>query len=94
MDHRRILEPPRGARGKRRRPPLTPRQADRVAALRRNPSIFEDCLPWLTVRDAISDLPDPENNRRNGIPNHVFNPGARSYPGHTGSPYDEPRENL
>lgn len=26
--------------------------------------------------------------------NHVFNPGARSYPGHTGSPLDEPGKTL
>src|SRR5262249_52301822 len=28
------------------------------------------------------------------IANHVGNPGARSYPGHTGSPYDEPAKTL
>jgi DNA (cytosine-5)-methyltransferase 1 len=50
--------------------------------------------PWQTVRDAISDLPDPEKKPKNGIPNHVFNPGARSYPGHTGSPLDEPSKTL
>jgi DNA (cytosine-5)-methyltransferase 1 len=50
--------------------------------------------PWLTVRDAISDLPDPERFPTNKIPNHRFNPGARSYPGHTGSPLDEPAKTL
>jgi len=29
-----------------------------------------------------------------GIPNHVFNPGARPYAGHTGSPIDEPAKTL
>ena len=51
---------------------------------------------WRTVRDALSDLPDPELHavtaRR--IPNHQFQPGARSYPGHTGSPLDEPAKTL
>jgi DNA (cytosine-5)-methyltransferase 1 len=49
---------------------------------------------WLTVRDAISDLPDPERRPNSGVPNHVFNPGARSYAGHTGSPLDEPAKTL
>jgi DNA (cytosine-5)-methyltransferase 1 len=45
------------------------------------------------VRDAISDLPAPTEGA--AVPNnHVFNPGARSYPGHTGSPLDEPAKTL
>ncbi len=52
--------------------------------------------PWLTVRDAICDLPDPEREplaaRR--YHDHRFQPGARSYPGHTGSPLDEPAKTL
>ena len=53
-------------------------------------------LPWQTVRDSIRDLPDPESHPRNSqaFPNHVFQPGARSYPGHTGSPIDEPAKTL
>jgi DNA (cytosine-5)-methyltransferase 1 len=51
-------------------------------------------LPWLTVRDAIGDLPDSEKKPRSGIANHTFNPGARSYAGHTGSPLDEPAKTL
>jgi DNA (cytosine-5)-methyltransferase 1 len=53
-------------------------------------------LPWRTVRDAIHDLPDPETNPRaaRAFPNHVFQRGARSYPGHTGSPIDEPAKTL
>lgn len=52
--------------------------------------------PWRTVRDAISDLPDPEVNSLAALlhPNHRFQPGARSYPGHTGSPLDEPAKTL
>lgn len=49
--------------------------------------------PWRTVRDATSDLPDPE--RHSGtVLNHIFQPGARSYTGHTGSPLDEPAKTL
>ncbi|MGY2198140.1 DNA cytosine methyltransferase [Pseudomonas gingeri] len=54
----------------------------------------ELCQPWQTVRDAIADLPDPETNRLSSIQAHKFQPGARSYPGHTGSPLDEPAKAL
>jgi DNA (cytosine-5)-methyltransferase 1 len=52
--------------------------------------------PWRTVRDALSDLPDPERNPLAAMqyPNHRFQGGARSYPGHTGSPLDEPAKTL
>lgn len=52
--------------------------------------------PWRTVRDAIGDLPDPENApiQAMSILNHKFQPGARSYPGHTGSPLDEAAKTL
>ncbi len=52
---------------------------------------------WLTVRDAISDLPDPETQPHLAsriFSDHRFQPGARSYPGHTGSPLDEPAKTL
>jgi DNA (cytosine-5)-methyltransferase 1 len=51
---------------------------------------------WRTVRDAIHDLPDPEMHPRLAarILNHRFQAGARSYPGHTGSPIDEPAKTL
>jgi DNA (cytosine-5)-methyltransferase 1 len=77
----------------RRQRPITPvRFARRIERLR-NGDMFAG-LPWGTVRDAIADLPDPEKNPLNGISNHVFNAGARSYPGHTGSPLDEPAKTL
>ena len=50
--------------------------------------------PWVTVRDAISDLPDPRSEDARAVPNHRFNAGARSYPGHTGSPWDQPAKAL
>ncbi|SCB29439.1 DNA cytosine methyltransferase [Cupriavidus alkaliphilus] len=53
--------------------------------------------PWLTVRDAIADLPDPELHpllAAARFSDHRFQPGARSYPGHTGSPLDEPAKTL
>lgn len=77
---------------KRLRPQIDDRLESRLAKLRRG-ELF-GAAPWLTVRDAISDLPDPEKLPNNKIPNHRFNPGARSYPGHTGSPMDEPAKTL
>ncbi|NCC62477.1 MAG: DNA (cytosine-5-)-methyltransferase, partial [Verrucomicrobiae bacterium] len=54
-----------------------------------------DRLPWITVRDAIADLPDPESAfDRDVILNHDYRPGARVYAGHTGSPLDEPAKAL
>lgn len=52
--------------------------------------------PWRTVRDALADLPDPELSPRESARflNHKFQPGARAYPGHTGSPLDEPAKTL
>lgn len=48
-------------------------------------------LPWRTIRDAIADLGQPGTP---GILNHDPQPGARSYPGHTGSPLDYPSKAL
>lgn len=52
--------------------------------------------PWRTVREALADLPDPELEREasKSFLNHNFQPGAKSYPGHTGSPHDEPAKTL
>ena len=51
--------------------------------------------PWRTVRDAISDLPRIRLGQTSTeIANHFFNPGARSYAGHTGSDLDEPAKTL
>lgn len=79
---------------KRERPGPTERQRARIERLRSDYLLDTTKFPWLTVRDAIGDLPDPERKPLNGILNHVFNPGARSYPGHTGSPLDEPAKTL
>jgi len=52
--------------------------------------------PWRTVRETIADLPDPERHPHKSKmwDSHRFQPGARSYPGHTGSPLDEPAKTL
>lgn len=51
--------------------------------------------PWQTVRDAIGDLPRVAVGKTSRkIANHFLNPGARSYPGHDGSGWDEPSKTL
>jgi len=61
---------------------------------RRSGSKDAELLPWLTLRDAISDLPDPQSRAARSVLNHNFQPGARPYPGHTGSLLDLPAKAL
>lgn len=49
--------------------------------------------PWLTVRDAIADLPNPQKVL-DFHPEHYYRKGARSYAGHTGSNIDQPSKAL
>lgn len=51
-------------------------------------------LPWRTVRDALLGLPDAENRRAGSFHGHRFQPGAKAYPGHTGSPLDLPAKTI
>ena len=54
-----------------------------------------EMLPWTTVREAIADLSPPSGHRPNsGVTQHLRIPGARPYPGHTGSPPDLPAKSL
>lgn len=64
--------------------------ADRAAARAIKLAEKPQLKAWQTVRYAIHDLPDPESEPNGSIlhHNHFFQPGARSYPGHTGSPLD------
>lgn len=50
--------------------------------------------PWFTLRDAIADLPDPRSKAARSILNHNYQPGAKPYPGHTGSILDLPAKTL
>ena len=65
------------------------RMTSRVARLAR---LGKPMSPrWRTVRDAIHDLPEPiDRDSQPPLDNHVGIPDARSYPGHTGSPWDWP----
>lgn len=79
---------------RKRRPAMDERIVRRVEKLKNGELFVEGRAPWLTVRDAICDLPDPEKYPNNDVANHRHNPGARSYKGHTGSRFDEPAKTL
>ncbi|MCY4011365.1 MAG: DNA cytosine methyltransferase [Gammaproteobacteria bacterium] len=77
-------------------PPATPpsRSKRRVAYLACGKT-EPNGLPWRTVRDAIFDLPPVASGETAASdPNHFLNPGARAYPGHDGSRWDEPAKTL
>lgn len=66
-------------------------KVERLGLLPRNAML----QPWRTVRDVTMDLPRIAVGESSSIiANHYLNPGARSYPGHTGSPLDEPAKAL
>lgn len=68
--------------------------ADRLHRLKVN-GPPEGRARWRTVRDMIRGLPEPVNGRPDPhVPNHVGIPGARSYPGHTGSHIDWPSKTI
>lgn len=65
----------------------------KIALLKKKYGMFEpELLPWKTIRDNLSDIPDPKSNH--GIIDHVFRDGARIYPGHTGSDFDWPSKTI
>jgi DNA (cytosine-5)-methyltransferase 1 len=69
------------------------RLTSRIKKLKGNSALIKG-RRWRTVRDAFADLPDPEICKNSTIFNHIHTPGARSYPGHTGSLLDEPAKTL
>lgn len=74
-------------------PRMPEKLVPRVRALR--DGLFPpDKQPWRTVRDALNGLPDPKLAVASEFPDHRFQPGARAYPGHTGSPLDLPAKTL
>lgn len=55
----------------------------------------EGLLPWVTLRDAISDLPAPIIGKgRKGYAYHIGWPGARIYKGHTPNVLDRPAKTV
>ena len=77
---------------------LESRSARRIAS-GLSPGQRPSTKAWRTTRDAIGDLPDPQDEQAvrtctAQIPNHEYQPGARSYKGHTGSAMDTPSKTL
>ena len=73
--------------------PIPEALAERVGRLKRIGK--SSTHPHKTVRDALLGLPEPTNGKPHDIfLNHIGIPGARSYHGHTGSPYDSPAKTL
>ncbi|MDC6167650.1 DNA cytosine methyltransferase [Paucibacter sp. XJ19-41] len=65
-----------------------------VAARLRGLGLPPTRLPWLSVRDALRGLAEPRETEGTSFFNHRLQLGARSYPGHTGSPLDLPAKTL
>lgn len=75
-----------------RRTPISMRKLVRKLAGELRPLMGDR---WQTVRDALVGLPEPRANEEpEGWLNHILQPGARAYPGHTGSPLDLPAKTL
>ena len=60
---------------------------------------MDTTLPWRTVRDAISDLPEPLEPLEAKLEHprwlhHYGWPGAREYPGHTPNDLDRPAKTV
>jgi DNA (cytosine-5)-methyltransferase 1 len=56
--------------------------------------LFDCQRPWRTIRDALVGLPDPNSKAAREFRDHKFQQGAKVYPGHTGSPIDQPSKTL
>jgi DNA (cytosine-5)-methyltransferase 1 len=51
-------------------------------------------IPWVTVRDALADLPEPSISPDSAWMNHWRIDGARAYDGHAGSRLDWPSKTI
>lgn len=75
--------------------PTSPLSAAMGQMLIRQLGLIEKPLkPWKTVREALADMPNPEMRVKHHFVNHNHQPGAKAYPGHTGSPLDLPAKTL
>ncbi|MBJ7019084.1 DNA cytosine methyltransferase, partial [Vibrio cholerae] len=63
-------------------PSIDERTEKKVAKLIQKYGFFRPAQkPWLTVRDAIADLPEPSSPEALNFNQHIFKDGARVYPG-------------
>ena len=75
------------------RPVPSGAMAARVMRLRAG--LFEpEAQAWRTVRDALTGLPDVMSGAIAAASDHKYQPGAKIYPGHTGSPLDQPAKTI
>ena len=75
------------------RPSIDQSVKNRVDRMIKKHGRIESTLkPWKTVRDILGHLPDPMS--QHGVSDHIFRPGARIYPGHTGSILDLPAKTI
>jgi DNA (cytosine-5)-methyltransferase 1 len=79
-----------------RKPTNLPKPSERTLNRLERVDPADLLLPWKTTRDGLFDLPKPSRSQSQlpKIANHVFQPGARTYPGHTGSHLDLPAKTL
>ena len=54
----------------------------------------DSCLPWITIRDALTGLPPASATAADAVMNHWLIPGAREYTGHAGSLLDWPSKTI
>lgn len=75
---------------------LTKTDKNLVEKLKKAPQLIPKTkLPWVTVRETISGLPEPvARGEEAEIPNHIQHPGARIYKGHIGSFWGYPSKAL
>jgi len=80
---------------RKQRPQLNPELREQIQKLKAR-LIPPPLKPWRTVRDATASLPVASTARTIDEPGltHFVIKGARSYVGHTGSPFDEPAKTL
>jgi len=83
------------ARHKTNYPIISEKERSLIQKLNNKYGMFEPRhKPWVTVRDALSNLPDPKSPKAKLYNHHEFKDGAKTYPGHTGSYIDEPSKAL
>lgn len=73
------------------------RLSPRAEAMDKRRGPTDELRPWLTLRDAIADLPEPLMEYKLEHPDvlhHVRWPGARIYPGHTPNVLDRPAKTV
>jgi len=72
----------------------TPQLQKVIDRIRNRYGMFKPSLsPWITVREALIDLPDPIKYKCYSR-DHIYKDGAKIYPGHTGSFIDEPSKTI